>query len=296
MVRTAKVDGDRALIMTLIHTALRQSEALSIRVGESTHPKRLIQIRDLTFPPGPRMRYRNETRVPAAWRGDNAVPGWEQHMRVLVVEDEPILADTVAEALREHGWAADVAYDGAAGLEKAQINRYDVVVLDRDLPRLHGDEVCEQVVLQSDPPRVLMLTASARVHDRVEGLDRGADDYLCKPFAFAELLARVTALARRSGPARPPVLSRAGIALDPARRTASREGRPLRLTRKEFAVLELLLAADGAVVSAEELLERAWDEYADPFTNAVRITVANLRRKLGDPPVVHTVIGAGYRV
>ena len=217
-------------------------------------------------------------------------------MRVLIVEDEPMVADAVAEALREHGWAADVAYDGAAGLEKAQINSYDVLVLDRDLPRLRGEELCQELLERSDPPRVLMVTASATVPDRVEGLTLGADDYLCKPFAFAELLARVTALARRAGPSRPPVLSRAGIVLDPARRTTSRDGRPLKLTRKEFAVLELLLAADGAVLSAEELLERAWDEYADPFTNAVRMTIANLRRKLGDPPVVHTVIGAGYRI
>ena len=217
-------------------------------------------------------------------------------MRVLVAEDEPLLADTVAEGLREQGWAVDVAYDGLDALEKAQVNRYEVVILDRDLPGLHGDDVCRRLIHDGTHSRILMLTASTGISDRVAGLRLGSDDYLCKPFAFPELVARVQALARRAEPARPPVLRRAGITLDAARRTADRDGRPLQLTRKEFAVLEILLAAEGAVVSAEELLERAWDENADPFTNAVRITMGTLRRKLGEPPLIHTVLGAGYRL
>ena len=217
-------------------------------------------------------------------------------MRVLVAEDEPLLADTVADGLREQGWAVDVAYDGLDALEKAQVNRYEVVILDRDLPGMHGDEVCRRLIQDRTPSRILMLTASTGISDRVAGLRLGSDDYLCKPFAFPELVARVQALARRAEPARPPVLRRAGITLDPARRTADRDGRPLQLTRKDFAVLEILLAAEGAVVSAEELLERAWDENADPFTNAVRITMGTLRRKLGEPPLIHTVLGAGYRL
>ena len=217
-------------------------------------------------------------------------------MRVLIAEVEPLLADAVADGLREQGWAVDVTYDGLDALEKAQVNRYEVVVLDRDLPGMHGDDVCSRLVKDGSPSRILMLTASTGISDRVEGLQLGSDDYLCKPFAFPELVARVQALARRAEPARPPVLHRGGITLDPARRTADREGRPLQLTRKEFAVLEILMAAEGAVVSAEELLERAWDENADPFTNAVRITMGTLRRKLGEPPIISTVVGVGYRL
>ena len=210
-------------------------------------------------------------------------------MRVLIAEDEPLLADTLADGLREQGWAVDVAYDGLDALGKAEVNRYEVVILDRDLPGLHGDLVCRHLVTEGTPSRILMLTASSGVSDRVEGLRIGSDDYLCKPFAFPELVARVEALARRAEPARPPVLRRADLTLDPARRTAEREGRPLQLTRKEFAVLEILLAADGAVVSAEELLERGWDENADPFTNVVGNTMVTLRRMRCDLPVVHTV-------
>ena len=217
-------------------------------------------------------------------------------MRVLLVEDEPLLADAVADGLREQGWAVDVAYDGLDALEKALVNRYEVVVLDRDLPGMHGDDVCTRLVGSGTSSRILMLTAATGIRDRVEGLRLGSDDYLCKPFDFPELVARLQALARRAEPARPPVLRRAGITLDPARRIADREGRTLQLTRKEFAVLEILMGAEGAVVSAEELLERAWDENADPFTNAVRITMGTLRRKLGDPPVISTVVGAGYRL
>ncbi|HVE46217.1 MAG TPA: response regulator transcription factor [Acidimicrobiales bacterium] len=217
-------------------------------------------------------------------------------MRVLVVEDEELLADAIARGLRREGMAVDVAMDGAEALEKAAVNRYEVVVLDRDLPRVHGDDVCRQLIEQTNPPRILMLTASGTVDSRVEGLMLGADDYLGKPFAFAEVVARVRALARRAQAPLPPVLARAGVTLDSARGLATRAGRPVVLARKELGVLEVLLAADGAIVSAEELLERVWDEHADPFTNTVRVTVANLRRKLGEPPLIHTVVGAGYRI
>lgn len=217
-------------------------------------------------------------------------------MRVLVVEDEQLLADAVATGLRREAMAVDVVYDGAAALERVEVNAYDVVVLDRDLPRVHGDDVCRRIVALELPTRVLMLTASGDVSDRVEGLELGADDYLPKPFAFQELIARVRALGRRATPALPPVLERAGIRLDPNRREVSRDGRPISLTPKEFAVLEVLMRAEGAVVSAEQLLEKAWDEHTDPFTNVVRVTVMTLRRKLGDPPVVITVPGAGYRI
>jgi DNA-binding response OmpR family regulator len=219
-------------------------------------------------------------------------------LRVLVVEDEGVLADAIGRGLRREGMAVDLAGDGAEALEKAAVNRYEVVVLDRDLPEVHGDEVCKALVQAGGPApaRILMLTASGTVDDRVEGLMLGADDYLPKPFAFAELVARVRALARRTGPARPPVLSRQGIELDPSRRVATRDGRHLFLTRKELGVLETLLDADGAVVSAEQLLERVWDEHTDPFTNAVRQTMKNLRHKLGEPQVIETVIGAGYRI
>ncbi|ADJ45830.1 two-component system response regulator [Amycolatopsis mediterranei S699] len=216
-------------------------------------------------------------------------------MRVLLVEDEQPLAKYVAAGLRKHGFAVDVAFDGRTALDKCTVTPYDVVVLDRDLPVVHGDAVCRELAGHGTA-RVLMLTASGTVEDRVEGLTLGADDYLGKPFAFSELVARVRALSRRSTPAMPPVLRAGGVVLDPARRTAERAGRLLHLTPKEFGVLEHLLAADGAVVSAETLLDKVWDEHADPFTNAVRITVGTLRRKLGDPPPIETVPSAGYRI
>jgi DNA-binding response OmpR family regulator len=217
-------------------------------------------------------------------------------MRVLVVEDEKVLAHSIARGLRREGMAVDLSYDGAEALEKASMNDYDVVLLDRDLPVMHGDEVCSTLIAQGSRARILMLTAAGDVDDRVAGLTIGADDYLPKPFAFSELVARVRALGRRTHPPSPPTLVWADLALDPARRTVSRSRQPLVLNAKEFAVLELLLRAEGAVVSAETLLERVWDEHADPFTNTVRTTVYNLRRKLGEPPLVETVIGAGYRM
>ncbi|MFI6283774.1 response regulator transcription factor [Streptomyces sp. NPDC051018] len=217
-------------------------------------------------------------------------------MRVLVVEDEPMLAGAIAEWLREETHAVDVVHDGAAALERIGVNDYDVIVLDRDLPAVHGDEVCRRMTESGAVARVLMLTAAAEIADRVDGLGLGADDYLTKPFAFPELAARVQALGRRSRPATPPVLRRAGITLDPARREVFREGRYVPLSRKEFAVLAELLRANGAPVSAEHLLEKAWDEHADPFTGAVRLAVLKLRRKLGGPPVVETVTGVGYRI
>ncbi|MFI6601911.1 response regulator transcription factor [Nonomuraea sp. NPDC050536] len=217
-------------------------------------------------------------------------------MRVLIVEDHAELAETVATGLRREGMAVDVSLDGDAALYRACVNRYDVVVLDRDLPGVHGDDVCRALAAAGNPARVLMLTAAGTIEDRVEGLGVGADDYLPKPFAFAELVARVRALARRSQPALPPVLERGGLRLDPARREASRDGLPLALSPKEFAVLELLMAARGAVVSAEHLLERAWDEAADPFTQTVKVTISRLRRKLGDPPLIENVPQAGYRI
>ena len=216
-------------------------------------------------------------------------------VRVLVVEDEEVMAEVVSLGLRRQGMAVDVALDGEEALEKAVVNDYDVVVLDRDLPRLHGDEVCRTLAAEDGRARILMLTASGAVDDRVEGLSLGADDYLPKPFAFAELVARVRSLGRRT-PSAPPVLRAADVELDSGRRMARRAGAELALAPKEFAVLELLLQADGRVVSAEELLERGWDEFADPFTNTVRVTVMKLRRKLGDPPVIETVPGAGYRI
>ena len=217
-------------------------------------------------------------------------------VRILVAEDERILADAVAEWLRRETFAVDVVYDGDAALERLGLNEYDVVLLDRDLPVVHGDEICRAIVDSGTPARVLMLTAAAAVRDRVAGLSLGADDYLTKPFAFAELSARVHALMRRSRPAAPPVLARAGVRLDPARREASRDGRPVALANKEFAVLAELLRAAGDVVSAEHLLEHVWDENIDPFTNVVRVTVMKLRRKLGEPQVVQTVPGVGYRI
>ena len=217
-------------------------------------------------------------------------------MRVLIAEDEPRLAEALARGLRRNGFAVDIALDGNQALRRTAVVDYDVVVLDRDLPHVHGDEVCRQLVGAERPPRILMLTAAADVRARVEGLNLGADDYLTKPFAFAELVARVQALGRRANAAHGPVLDRAGITLDIPRHTASRDGLPLRLSPKEFAVLRVLLRADGAVVSAEDLLEQAWDEHADPFTQTVRVTVMTLRRKLGDPPVIHTVPKVGYRL
>ena len=222
--------------------------------------------------------------------------GQGDRVRVLVVEDERQLADSIAEGLRLHAMAVDVAYDGEAGLERASVNDYDVMVLDRDLPIVSGDEVCTILVQSESPVRILMLTASTAVAQRVAGLGLGADDYLTKPFAFAELVARVQALARRARPAIPPVLERGGIVVDTHRRTVVRDGRSVDLSRKEFAVLEELMRADGGVVSAEQLLEKAWDEQIDPFTNVVRFTVMNLRRKLGEPQVIETVQGVGYRL
>lgn len=216
-------------------------------------------------------------------------------MRMLIVEDEETLAATLARGLRRKGIAVDVAHDGEKALEKASINRYDVILLDRDLPLIHGDDVCRSLMAEVTTARILMLTAAGDINERVEGLSIGADDYLPKPFAFAELLARVQALGRRAPTVTPPVLRRGDVVLDRGRRRALRAGSELMLTRKELSVLELLLEADGAVVSAEDLLERAWDEHVNPFTSVVRVTVMNLRRKLGKPPVVETVVGQGYR-
>jgi DNA-binding response OmpR family regulator len=215
-------------------------------------------------------------------------------VRVLVVEDEMDLADGIAEGLRDRGMAVDVAYDGRSGVDKALVNNYDVVILDRDLPEVHGDDVCAALVSDRVAARILMLTAAGTVNDHVQGLNMGADDYLAKPFAFAELVARVLALSRRA-PASPPVLTSGDLVLDRARRTAERAGQPLSLTRKEIGVLEVLMAAEGAVVSAEELLEKVWDEHADPLSQAVSVTIARLRRKLGEPDRIDTVIGSGYR-
>ncbi|HEV2779614.1 MAG TPA: response regulator transcription factor [Actinophytocola sp.] len=217
-------------------------------------------------------------------------------MRVLVVEDEELLADAIAEGLRQEALAVDVAYDGSTALDRLELNEYDVLVLDRDLPHVHGDEVCRRLVASGASTRVLMLTAADEVSDRVDGLSLGADDYLPKPFAFPEFVARVRALGRRARPAAPPVLCRAGVMLDPGRREVFRDGQAISLSRKEFAVLEELLRGDGMVVSSEQLLERAWDENIDPFTNVLRVTVMTLRRKLGPPQVVETVAGVGYRI
>jgi DNA-binding response OmpR family regulator len=217
-------------------------------------------------------------------------------MRVLVIEDDEELAQTVAAGLRQARMAVDVALDGQAGLAHALINEYEVIVLDRDLPGVHGDEVCSRLVAAGGRSRVLMLTGATADDDLVDGLGLGADDYLAKPFAFAVLVARIGALARRAQPSIPPVLRSDDLVLDTAKRCAQRSGRELELTPKEFGALELLLAAQGRVVSAEELLARVWDENADPFTGAVRITMSRLRAKLGDPPVIETVAKAGYRI
>jgi DNA-binding response OmpR family regulator len=217
-------------------------------------------------------------------------------MRVLVVEDHPRLAETVATVLRREGMAVDLAFDGREALGRVALADYDVVVLDRDLPGVHGDEVCRAMVADGRPSRVLMLTAAGTLEDRVAGLGIGADDYLPKPFHLAELVARVRALSRRSRPALAPTLVHGDLELDSARRRVTRAGRPLALSPKEFAVLELLLGADGAVVSSEQMLERAWDDAVDPFTNTIRMTVSRLRAKLGDPPVIETVTPVGYRI
>jgi DNA-binding response OmpR family regulator len=217
-------------------------------------------------------------------------------VRVLVADDERLLADTIAVGLRRAAMAVDVAYDGGQAIEKIQVNRYDVAVLDRDMPGETGDDVCRWIAEHRLATRVLLLTAACGIYDRVEGLGLGADDYLNKPFAFAELVARVQALARRTAPALPPILERDGVLLDVATRTASRDGRPLALTHKEFGLLNSLMRAQGQAVTTEELLEQVWDEYTDPFTNVVRVTVSTLRRKLGEPAVVQTVPRAGYRV
>jgi DNA-binding response OmpR family regulator len=222
--------------------------------------------------------------------------GHDGVVRVLVVEDQVDLADDIAEGLRDQGMAADVAYDGSAGMEKALMNRYDVIVLDRDLPKVHGDAVCAALVGGGSQTRILMLTAAAAIDDRVEGLNLGADDYLSKPFAFAELVARVHAVSRRPSTASAPLIVHGDLVFDRARRRVSRSGRPLSLTRKERGVLETLLLADGSVVSAEELFDRVWDERTDPFSNTVTVTVARLRRKLGDPDPIETVVGEGYRL
>jgi DNA-binding response OmpR family regulator len=217
-------------------------------------------------------------------------------MRVLVIEDDRELAEAIGVGLRREQLAVDVAFDGQDGLERALVTGYDVVVLDRDLPGLHGDDVCAGLVAAQCRSRVLMLTAAATIEDRVDGLGLGADDYLPKPFAFAELVARIRALLRRAQPGLAPVLVSGDLRLDPSRRQATRGGQALDLGPKEFGVLELLLSARGRAVSAEEMLERVWDEMADPFTTAVKVTMSRLRRKLGDPPVIETVAQAGYRI
>jgi DNA-binding response OmpR family regulator len=217
-------------------------------------------------------------------------------MRVLVVEDHRRLATAVAEGLRREGMAVDLAFDGADALVHAAVNRYDVILLDRDLPGIHGDQVCRSLAAQRSEARVLMLTAASTIRDRVDGLELGADDYLPKPFDFAELVARVRALARRAVAPLPPILARGDVTLDSARRVAFRGERRLALSPKEFALLECLLALDGRAISAEELLARVWDEAADPFTTTVKTTIGRLRAKLGDPPVIETVRERGYRI
>jgi DNA-binding response OmpR family regulator len=217
-------------------------------------------------------------------------------VRVLVVEDDEALAETIATGLRRVAMAVDVTLDGGEGLERALLNEYEVIVLDRDLPGLHGDRVCEKVVRAGRRARILMLTASSTIDNRVDGLALGADDYLTKPFAFAELVARIGALARRAQPSMPPVLTTGDLQVDTAQRRARRRGRDLELSPNEFGVLELLVAAHGRVVSAEELLERVWDEQSDPFSSVVKVTVSRLRSKLGDPSVIVTVPRSGYRI
>jgi len=217
-------------------------------------------------------------------------------MRILLVEDEERLAETIARGLRQEGIAVDVALDGQSALSKAAVNNYDVVVLDRNLPVVHGDDVCKELMSRNSPARILMLTAAGSIEDRVTGLDLGADDYLPKPFALKELVARIRALGRRASTPVAPVLTLEDLTLDPARHLAERAGKDLALTRKEFGVLQVLLSANGRVVSTEELLEKVWDENADPFTNVVRVTIMTLRRKIGDPPLIQTVPGVGYKI
>jgi len=217
-------------------------------------------------------------------------------VRVLVVEDARELAGAIADGLRGQAMAVDVVFDGQAAQENLAVNDYDVVILDRDLPVVHGDEVCRSLAADGATVRILMLTAAGDLSERVTGLNLGADDYMIKPFAFTELVARVRALGRRARPADPPVLERAGIRLDPVRHEAARHGRPLSLRHKEFLILEELLRGAGAVVSAEQLLEKAWDENIDPFTHVVRVTIMTLRRKLGEPSPIETIPGAGYRI
>jgi DNA-binding response OmpR family regulator len=217
-------------------------------------------------------------------------------MRVLVIEDDRELAETVATGLRQARMAVDIALDGESGLGHARVHDYDVIVLDRDLPVMHGDRVCSELVAAGVPGRVLMLTGAAETADLVDGLGLGADDYLTKPFDFPVLVARIGALARRAQPSMPPVLEHGDIVLDTGKRVAARGGRTLALRPKEFGALELLLSAQGRVVSAEELLARVWDEAADPFTGAVKVTISRLRAKLGEPAVIETVAKAGYRI
>ena len=217
-------------------------------------------------------------------------------MRVLVVEDAPLLANTIAEGLRDQGIAVDVAYDGEDAATKINLHPYDVVVLDRDLPGIHGDTICQLITETDQPAMILMLTAAGTPNDRVAGLALGADDYLPKPFHFPELILRVRALARRKPTARSRMLKAAGIELDPLTGTVTRDGQPIKLTPKERAVLEALLTASPSALSAEKLLEQAWDENADPFTNAVKVTIARLRRKLGQPDIIHTTPGLGYSI
>jgi two-component system response regulator VanR len=217
-------------------------------------------------------------------------------MRILVAEDERRLAGAIARGLRREGMAVDITHDGTSALIKARVVPYDVVVLDRDLPEMHGDEVCRRLSDSDRETKVLMLTAADEPDDIVDGLTLGADDYLPKPFEWKELVARIRALARRAGRARPAILRRGDLELDPARHLVTRAGEEVDLTPKEFGVLEALMGADGAAVSVEDLLQRVWDEHADPFTNTVRMTIMTLRRKLGDPPVLETVMGAGYRI
>jgi DNA-binding response OmpR family regulator len=241
------------------------------------------------MPHAHRARGRGGTRSDTpAWRGAK--------VRVLVIEDDEELAEAIGVGLRRAQMAVDISLDGATGLEQALTTSYDVVVLDRDLPGLQGDDVCAQIVASGLRSRVLMLTAAATVDDRVEGLGLGADDYLPKPFAFAELIARIGALYRRAQPAIPPVLLCGDVTLDTAQRRAFRGGQPLELGPKEFGVLELLLAAQGRVVSAEEMLERVWDQEADPFTTAVKVALSRLRARLGDPPIIETIARSGYRI
>jgi len=217
-------------------------------------------------------------------------------MRVLLVEDHAELADTVAIGLRREGIAVDVALDGHEALARLALTDYDVLVLDRDIPGVHGDQICRSLVAEGHDGRILMLTAAGSIEDRVDGLSLGADDYLPKPFAFAELVARVRALARRSGSQLPPVFIHGDLRVDPANRLASRSGQRLSLSPKELAVLEYLLGARGRVVSAEELLEHVWDENVDPFTTTVKVTIRRLRAKLGEPPLIETVPRGGYRI